>query len=36
VRIERAGQGGRVMIDVTSEEDLRALIAKISQLGNGV
>jgi ParB family chromosome partitioning protein len=32
VRIERAGNGGRVMIDIANEDDLRALILKISRL----
>jgi len=32
VRIERTGSGGKVMIDISSEDDLRALIAKMSRL----
>jgi len=29
VRVERAGLGGRITIDITSEDDLRALVAKM-------
>ncbi len=35
VHIERAGSGGKVTIDISSEDDLRALIAKMSHLQEG-
>lgn len=35
VHIERAGSGGKVTIDISSEDDLRALIAKMSALAEG-
>lgn len=35
VHIERAGNGGKVTIDISSEDDLRALITKISRLQEG-
>ena len=35
VHIERAGSGGKVTIDISSEDDLRALIAKMSRLPEG-
>ena len=35
VHIERAGSGGKVTIDISSEDDLRALIAKMGRLADG-
>lgn len=32
VRVERAGMGGRVTIDITSEDDLRALVQKLREV----
>ncbi len=35
VHIERAGNGGKVTIDISSEDDLRALIAKMGKIADG-
>ncbi len=35
VHIERAGNGGKVTIDISSEDDLRALIAKMAKIADG-
>lgn len=35
VYIERAGNGGKVTIDISSEDDLRALIAKMGKIADG-
>lgn len=35
VHIERAGNGGKVTIDISSEDDLRALIMKMGKIADG-
>ncbi len=35
VHIERAGNGGKVTIDISSEDDLRALIVKMGKIADG-